>query len=67
MDSLETRLQNRIYVSLYALLFLAALLGLSVILEGCAGKSEVMTTGKSMSYLQQSEIEIIQMSKGFFV
>ncbi|MEX2230513.1 MAG: hypothetical protein WD824_00015 [Cyclobacteriaceae bacterium] len=41
MESLENRLQKRIHVSLYALLFLTTLLGLSVLLEGCTDKCEV--------------------------
>lgn len=41
METLENRLQKRIHVSLYALLFLTTLLGLSVLLEGCADKCEV--------------------------
>ncbi|MEO8471647.1 MAG: hypothetical protein ABI477_05615 [Chryseolinea sp.] len=41
MDTLENRLQKRIHVSLYALLFLTALLGLSVLLEGCTDKCEI--------------------------
>ena len=40
MDTLENRLQKRIHVSLYALLFLTTLLGLSVLLEGCSDKCE---------------------------
>jgi hypothetical protein len=40
MDTLETRLQKRIYVSLYAIVFLAILLGLSVILESCTDTCE---------------------------
>lgn len=36
METLESRLQKRIHVSLYALLFLTVLLGLSVLLEGCS-------------------------------
>lgn len=36
MDNLEIRLQRRIYASLYALLFLTILLGISVVLEGCS-------------------------------
>jgi hypothetical protein len=36
METLETRLRTRIHTSLYALLFLTGLLGLSVILEGCS-------------------------------
>jgi hypothetical protein len=41
METLENRLQKRIHVSLYALLFLVTLLGLSVLLEGCTDKCEV--------------------------
>jgi hypothetical protein len=41
MDTLENRLQKRIYVSLYALLFLVLLLGISVLLEGCSDSCEV--------------------------
>lgn len=41
METLENRLQKRIYISLYALFFLIALLGLSVLLEGCTDKCEV--------------------------
>lgn len=41
METLEHRLQKRIHVSLYALLFLTTLLGLSVLLEGCSDKCEV--------------------------
>ncbi|HTE33685.1 MAG TPA: hypothetical protein VK666_25065 [Chryseolinea sp.] len=41
MDTLENRLQKRIHVSLYALLFLTVLLGISVLLEGCSDKCEI--------------------------
>jgi hypothetical protein len=41
METLEQRLQKRIHVSLYALLFLTTLLGLSVLLEGCTEKCQV--------------------------
>jgi hypothetical protein len=41
METLENRLQKRIHISLYALLFLTTLLGLSVLLEGCTDKCEV--------------------------
>jgi hypothetical protein len=41
METLENRLQKRNYVSLYALIFLTTLLGLSVLLEGCADNCEV--------------------------
>lgn len=40
METLENRLQKRIHVSLYALLFLTTLLGLSVLLEGCTDRCE---------------------------
>lgn len=40
MEPLETRLQRRMHVSLYALLFLTCLLGLSVLLEGCTDRCE---------------------------
>ena len=36
METINERLQKRINVSLYALLFLTALLGLSIVLEGFA-------------------------------
>ena len=36
METLEVRLQRRIHTSLYALLFLTILLGISVVLEGCS-------------------------------
>jgi len=41
METLENRLQKRIHASLYALLFLTGLLGLSVLLEGCTDKCDV--------------------------
>jgi len=41
MDTLDKRLQKRIHVSLYALLFLTGLLGLSVLLEGCTDSCDV--------------------------
>lgn len=41
MDTLETRLQKRIHVCLYALLFLTSLLGLSVLLEGCSDETDL--------------------------
>lgn len=40
MDTLDNRLQKRIHVSLYALLFLIVLLGISVLLEGCTNSCE---------------------------
>jgi hypothetical protein len=41
MDTLENRLQRRMHVSLYALLVLTVLLGISVLLEGCTDKCEI--------------------------
>jgi|GEM_PF-2071751 len=43
-DTLEIRLQRRMHVSLYALLFLTALLGFTVLLDGCAFNREVKNT-----------------------
>lgn len=43
-DTLEIRLQRRMHVSLYALLFLTALLGFSVLLDGCVYNREVKNT-----------------------
>jgi hypothetical protein len=40
METLDVRLQKRMHVSLYALLFLTVLLGISVLLEGCADTCE---------------------------
>jgi hypothetical protein len=40
METLENRLQKRIHISLYALLFLTTLLALSVLLEGCTDRCE---------------------------
>jgi hypothetical protein len=40
MDKLEVRLQKRMHVSLYALLFLTVLLGISILLEGCSDSCE---------------------------
>lgn len=44
MDTLENKLQKRLHVSLYALTFLAVLLGLSVLLEGCSDEREATAT-----------------------
>jgi len=41
MEALEIRLQKRVNVSLYALIFLTSLLGLSIITESCQEKREV--------------------------
>ena len=41
METLENKLQKRIYVFLYALLFVGLLLGISVLLEGCSDACEV--------------------------
>ncbi len=43
MEALEKRIQKRVHVSLFALLFLTALLGLSVLLEGCTDTCETTT------------------------
>ncbi len=43
MDTLENRLQKRMHVSLYALIFLTMLLAISVLLEGCTDKCEIQT------------------------
>jgi hypothetical protein len=43
METLEQRLQKRIHVCLYALIFLTTLLGLSVLLEGCTDRCETTT------------------------
>src|SRR5688500_11441388 len=43
MDTLENRLQRRMHVSLYALLVLTVLLGISVLLEGCSDKCDIKT------------------------
>ncbi len=40
METLENRLQKKVHVFLYALVFLAVLLGLSVLLEGCTDDCE---------------------------
>jgi hypothetical protein len=40
MEKLEVRLQRRMHVSLYALLFLTILLGISILLEGCSQSAE---------------------------
>lgn len=44
MEAIEKRIEKRVHVSLFALLFLAALLGLSVLLEGCTDKCETTNT-----------------------
>jgi len=41
METLEIRLQKRMHASLYALIFLTTILGISVLLESCEGKQEV--------------------------
>jgi hypothetical protein len=41
METLGNWFQKKIHISLYALLFLITLLGLSVVLEGCTDKCEV--------------------------
>jgi hypothetical protein len=44
METLDSRLQKRMHVSLYALLFLTVLLGISILLEGCTDQCEVKKT-----------------------
>jgi hypothetical protein len=44
METLESRLQRRMHVSLYALLFLIFLLAVSVLLEGCSDQCEEKRT-----------------------
>jgi hypothetical protein len=51
METLETRLQTRKHLSLYALFFLAILLGLSVLLEG-----NVKSKGLSLKNLPEKSI-----------
>jgi hypothetical protein len=41
MEGLDIRLQKRINASLYTLIFLTGLLGISVLFESCQGKQEV--------------------------
>jgi hypothetical protein len=41
MESIDIRLQRRVNVSLYALIFLTGLLGFSVLMEGCEVKHHV--------------------------
>jgi hypothetical protein len=41
METLKDKLSKRVYISLYAIVFLAILLGLSVLLEGCTDNCEV--------------------------
>lgn len=52
MEALEIRLRRRIYVSLYALLFLTILLVVSVLLEGCSDSKNktqnINVVGKDM-------------------
>lgn len=48
METIERRLQKRMHISLYALLFLTALLGISILLEGCTDKCE--TTNHMVYY-----------------
>ncbi len=41
MEALDIRLQKRMHASLYALIVLTTILGVSVLLESCEGKREV--------------------------
>ncbi len=49
MDALENRLQKRIHISLYALLFLTVLLGVSILLESCSGEKKATTKSNWVS------------------
>jgi hypothetical protein len=61
MDLLNNRIQKRLHISLYALLFLTMLLGLSVLLEGCSDTCE--TKGSYVYYEPQyTPIETIRSS-----
>lgn len=61
MAPLETRIQKRLHVSLYALLFLTVLLGLSVILGGCSDRCE---TTRHYVYMEPvyTPLEVIRSS-----
>ncbi len=48
METLDVRLQKRMHVSLYALIFLTVLLGISILLEGCTDSCE--TRARYMYY-----------------
>ena len=56
METLENRLQKKVHVFLYALVFLTVLLGLSVLLEGCMGKKE-QNSANTASHTALSAIE----------
>jgi len=61
MAPLETRIQKRLHVSLYALLFLTVLLGLSVMLGGCSDRCE---TTRQYVYLEPvyTPLEVVRSS-----
>ena len=58
METLDRRLQKRMHVSLYALLFLTCLLGLSVLLEGCTDTCDTKVEYTVMTPLYTSFEEI---------
>jgi hypothetical protein len=55
METLDVRLQKRMHVSLYALLFLTVLLGISILLEGCSDSCE---TKVHYTYLEPTVISL---------
>lgn len=57
MELLEDRLEKRIHISLYAILFLTLLLGLSVLLEDYHKKREVQ-----LKSIDNSEITLTKRS-----
>ena len=52
METLESRLDRRVHASLYALIFLTMLLGISVLLEGCAENQKVNLEKRKVYQLQ---------------
>lgn len=58
METLDVRLQKRMHVSLYALLFLTVLLGISILLEGCSDTCEtkVQYTYFEPTYMTMNEL-----------
>ena len=58
METLDVRLQKRMHVSLYALLFLTVLLGISILLEGCSDScdTKVHYTYFEPTYLSFDEL-----------
>ena len=52
METLENRLERRVHASLYALIFLTMLLGVSVLLEGCSERQKVNLERNKVYQLQ---------------